>query len=321
MMLICLNSQIFYLAGASLARTSPAVAPEVWPLRCHLGCMPFSRRPLPGRALRVRLAAAGAFPVHFVCAHLVDAEGLSFEALVSRVRARLSPLAEAVTVFGGDLNFARGGEGRLDVSMGAVRFERGRRAEHFDEVMAVYAEILVDGYFRRQLRGGDIQRLSKLDRFFLNAHSHQLQATQCSSLFFSRLLDATLPSDHVVELRFGIVGSTRPRSLPQRVVAHPMFSGLLLEALPSVIDAAADSFEQISAVTALMHHIGTRVIRHAPAPDCMHVAAWPAHWLLVARTSWDHGDEAAVGRVVGRLGGSEAASLFVSPEGGLRERC
>lgn len=58
-------------------------------------------------------------------AHLVDSAGLLVAPLVAQVRRGLVPLAEAVIVFEGDLNFARGDDGRLDVASGAMHFERG----------------------------------------------------------------------------------------------------------------------------------------------------------------------------------------------------
>lgn len=43
-------------------------------------------------------------------------------------------------------------EGRLAVSSGMLRSERGRRAEQFDEVIEGYAEVIADGSSRRQFR-------------------------------------------------------------------------------------------------------------------------------------------------------------------------
>lgn len=114
----------------------------------------------------------------------------------------------------------------------------------------------------------------------MNAHSFELQAVHVSSLLFFRIL-----------------------------------SGMLQEAVPSVLDPRADSVQRVACVPAWMQSIGRYVVRHATALDGKHAAAWRAHWLLAARTSWARRDEGASGCAVEELGDAEASSLLVSSDG------
>lgn len=63
------------------------------------------------------------------------------------------------------------GEGRLDVAAGTVRHERQGRAGMLEEGVAHFAEVIADGYSRRQSRAGTIDVLSRIDRVFMNAHT------------------------------------------------------------------------------------------------------------------------------------------------------
>lgn len=67
----------------------------------------------------------------------------------------------------GDINLAVG-EGRLDVATGAVRHERRDRAGLIEERFADFAEVMADGYSRRQYRAASLDMLSHIDRVFMN---------------------------------------------------------------------------------------------------------------------------------------------------------
>lgn len=186
-----------------------------------------------------------------------------------------------------------------------MRFERGRRAEHFDKVMEGCAEVVVDGFSRRQLRDGEVQLLSKLDRFVTNAHSFHLQATGCSSVLRSQVLDTSVPSGHVgVELRFSAPASGRSSAIPRSGLSPPMFLHMVEEALRAVLDVEAG--------------VGKHVVRRASYHDGRHMPAWQAHSLHSARTAWACRDEVRLRRAIDRLGDGSAGEMFLVADGGLR---
>lgn len=70
----------------------------------------------------------------------------------------------AHTILVGDMNLVVVGEGRLQMATGELRLERRERVGYMEKRFPEFAEIVADGFSRRQFRGGLLDVLSRIDR-------------------------------------------------------------------------------------------------------------------------------------------------------------
>lgn len=193
-----LSGGILYLMSPELARFYPA--PRLDPV-------------VLGRIGILRLRACGCPPLDVVNLHLIDTPTLPLHVQLMQLRRCLSPLAFAHTIMTGDMNLVAAGEGRLDVATGAMRPERHDRAGFMEDRFAEFAEVVADGYSRRQFRGGSLDVLSRIDRVMINSLTTDLDSVRASARYVTPLSDVTLPSDHTA---LGLLLSSPPRGTRRR---------------------------------------------------------------------------------------------------------
>lgn len=116
-----------------------------------------------------------------------------------------------VTVMIGDMNLVAAGEGRLQLRTGSVRPGRDNGTACLEESFPDYAEIIADGYSRRQYRDGDLDVVSRIDRVQSNAHTSDLLSLRSSARYMTPIGDLGLPSDHsALEIRLSPPSANDP---------------------------------------------------------------------------------------------------------------
>lgn len=212
------------------------------------------------------------------------------------------------------------GEGRLDVATGTVRHERHDRAGVLEERFGDFAEIVADGYSRRQYRAGEMDVLSRIDRVFMNSLTCDLDAVRASARYVSSVLDTHVPSGPTaIELVLSLLARGLRRTIPRWMLDHPMFHSLCDEVISYLGVDVATPFESIARLADVFHAVARHVRREGRPLDATRARAWLASWLLVARTAHGRGDAGRVRAALARTGDATIASLFVDEAGRIRE--
>lgn len=218
-----------------------------------------------------------------------------------------------------DMNLIAAGEGRLDAATGAIRPERHDRAGYIEERFPEFAEIVAEGFSRRQFRSGELDILSRIDRVMMNSHTADLDSVRASARHVSSVVDVTIPSDHVaVELVLSLPARGSRRTIPRWIIDHPLFSALCDEIIPDLELDLQRPFDAIARTVAEFHKVAQQV-RHTgrPVSSCR-AHAWLAHWLLAARSAHQRGDEKGVRSALARLGAGEFDAMFINDAGNMR---
>lgn len=95
---------------------------------------------------------------------------------VMRLRHSFSPLAVAHNVIPGDVDRLAAGEGRLGVRVGAMRPGRGVGAGYLEKRSPELADVIADGYSRRQYHDGALGVVSRIGRVLMNSRTPDLVA-------------------------------------------------------------------------------------------------------------------------------------------------
>lgn len=274
-----------------------------------------------GRIAILRLRARDCTPIDIANLHLIDSINLPLHIQLAKLRRSFSPLAHAHTILVGDMNLVAAGEGRLQATTGELRPERRDRVGYMEERFPEVAEVVADGYNRRQLRNGMLDVSSRIDHVMINSHTVDIESVKASARYVSPVVAAALPSDHTaLALSFTLFRSGSRRVIPRWIIDHPMFAALCDEVVPEIDILQDRPFENITRTVDVFHKIADKVRRAGRPTSGRSAHAWIAHWLTVARTAHGRGDARRLHEALARIGGDEHTAIFVDDSGDVRAR-
>lgn len=158
---------------------------------------------IPGRIAVLRMRGPEAPPLDIYNFHLVPNGLHSVPSQLHLLSASFSPLRAAITIVIVDVNVYAPGEGRLDLHTGRLSIDNSPLVDLVGDTFEHFHEIVAQGYFRVQLRGGKPQLLSRIDRVFMKSPVQSLLGGRCFAQYCVAALDRALPSDHApLEVRF-----------------------------------------------------------------------------------------------------------------------
>lgn len=207
----------------------------------------------------LRLRAVGAAALDIFNMHIVDAPNLPLHVQFGRVRRYINSLQQADIVMVGDMNLLAAGEGRLHSRTGELRSERSDRVGLLEGRFSEFAEVVADGYSRRQYRDGELDVLSRIDSALMNSHTQDIDVVRASARYVSAIVDTTVPSAHVaLELVLQVARPARRNTIPRWVTDHPLYDALCAEVFAESDFRQGEPFQSIARATSIFTLLRSR---------------------------------------------------------------
>ena len=226
-------------------------------------------------------------PLAFCCLHVVPEWDIHYKrSVLSRVGDCSPNVGDACLVLGGDLNFHRVGEGRLNVNTGRATLIDGGISAHFDNIEL--CEIMGDRPRRRGFCDGVTSVVSRIDRVFMNLLPGELLSRNAGVCVLDDLNNVDLLSDHSpVLFSLGRVAESGVDmgGVPRWVADRSGFLDIVGEQFErGMASFVEEPFDRLHRYKGAMGRAATMIVNGATADECVSPAS-RLFWISAARSA------------------------------------